>query len=198
MKKDTNKEIRYFGEIRTIEDSTESRKVEGYAVIFNSQSEDLGFYETIEPSAITDEVIAKSDVFALLNHDNSRGILARSKRGKGSLKLLVDDRGLKYEFTAPNTVLGNELLEMLRRGDINQSSFAFTVSNDGEKWEKRDGKYYRTITKIDRLFDVSPVYQPAYESTSVACRSFNDILKIEKDNLIDYWNDLDKEIDSIK
>lgn len=198
MKKDTNKEIRYFGEIRTIEDSTESRKVEGYAVIFNSQSEDLGFYETIEPSAITDEVIAKSDVFALLNHDNSRGILARSKRGKGSLKLLVDDRGLKYEFTAPNTVLGNELLEMLRRGDINQSSFAFTVASDGETWEKRDGKYYRTITKIDRLFDVSPVYQPAYESTSVACRSFNDILKIESDNLTQYWNDLDKEIDSIE
>nr|DAT88674.1 MAG TPA: prohead serine protease [Caudoviricetes sp.] len=198
MKKDTNKEIRYFGEIRAIEDSTESRKVEGYAVIFNSQSEDLGFYETIESSAITDEVIAKSDVFALMNHDNSRGILARSKRGKGSLKLLVDDRGLKYEFTAPKTALGNELLEMLKRGDINQSSFAFTVSNDGEKWEKRDGKYYRTITKIDRLFDVSPVYQPAYESTSVACRSFNDILKIEKDNLIDYWNNLDAEIDSIK
>lgn len=197
MKKDTNKEIRYFNEIRANEDS-ESRKVEGYAIVFNSQSEDLGFYETIEPSAITDEVIAKSDVFALLNHDNSRGILARSKRGKGSLKLLVDDRGLKYEFTAPKTALGNELLEMLKRGDINQSSFAFTVSNDGEKWEKRDGKYYRTIKKIDRLYDVSPVYCPAYSETTVACRSFNNILKIEKDSLVDYWNTLDAEIDSIK
>lgn len=197
MKKDTNKEIRYFNEIRANEDS-ESRKVEGYAVIFNSQSEDLGFYETIEPSAITDEVIAKSDVFALMNHDNNRGILARSRRGKGSLKLLVDDRGLKYEFDAPKTALGNELLEMLRRNDITSSSFAFTVASDGEVWEKRDGKYYRTIKKIDRLFDVSPVYNPAYNETTVACRSFDNIIKIEKDNLIDYWNDLDAEIDSIE
>lgn len=198
MKKDTNKEIRYFGEIRTIEDSTESRKVEGYAIVFNSQSEDLGFIETIEKDAIDDDVIAKSDVFALMNHDNNRGILARSRRGKGSLSLTIDEKGLKYSFDAPKTALGNELLEMLRRGDITSSSFAFTVATNGETWEKRDGRYYRTIKKIDRLYDVSPVYNPAYSETSVACRSFNDILKIEKDNLIDYWNDLDKEIDSIE
>lgn len=198
MKKDTNKEIRYFNEIRANEDSTESRKVEGYAIVFNSESEDLGFYETIEKDAIDDDVIAKSDVFALMNHDDNRGILARSRRGKGSLKLTIDDRGLKYSFDAPKTALGNELLEMLRRGDITSSSFAFTVATDGEAWEKRDGKYYRTIKKIDRLYDVSPVYCPAYSETSVACRSFNDILKIESDNLTQYWNDLDKEIDSIE
>lgn len=197
MKKDTNKEIRYFNEIRANEDS-ESRKVEGYAIVFNSQSEDLGFIETIEPSAITDEVIAKSDVFALMNHDDKRGILARSRKGKGSLSLTIDEKGLKYSFDAPKTALGNELLEMLRRNDITSSSFAFTVAEHGDTWEKRDGKYYRTITKIDRLFDVSPVYCPAYSETSVACRSFDNIIKIEKDNLIDYWNDLDAEIDSIE
>lgn len=197
MKKDTNKEIRYFNEIRANEDS-ESRKVEGYAIVFNSQSEDLGFFETIEPSAIDDEVIAKSDVFALMNHDDKRGILARSRRGKGSLSLTIDEKGLKYSFDAPKTALGNELLEMLRRGDITSSSFAFTVATDGEAWEKRDGKYYRTIKKIDRLFDVSPVYNPAYSETTVACRSFNDILKIESENLTQYWDSLDKEIDSIE
>ena len=197
MKKDTNKEIRYFNEIRANEDS-ESRKVEGYAIIFNSESEDLGFIETIEKDAIDDEVIAKSDVFALMNHDDKRGILARSRRGKGSLKLSIDDRGLKYEFDAPKTALGNELLEMLRRNDISASSFAFTVANGGDAWEKRDGKYYRTIIKIDRLFDVSPVYNPAYSETTVACRSFDNILKIESDNLTQYWNKLDAEIDLIE
>ncbi|MFT0318916.1 HK97 family phage prohead protease [Bacteroides thetaiotaomicron] len=197
MKKDTNKEIRYFNEIRANEDS-ESRKVEGYAVIFNSESEDLGFIETIEKDAIDDEVIAKSDVFALMNHDDKRGILARSRKGKGSLKLSIDDRGLKYEFNAPKTTLGDELLEMLRRNDITSSSFAFTVATGGDSWEKRDGRYYRTIKKIDRLFDVSPVYNPAYSETSVACRSFDNIIKIEKDNLIDYWKSLDAEIDSIE
>ena len=197
MKKDTNKEIRYFNEIRANEDS-ESRKVEGYAIIFNSESEDLGFIETIEKDAIDDEVIAKSDVFALMNHDDKRGILARSRRGKGSLKLSIDDRGLKYEFDAPKTALGNELLEMLRRNDSSASSFAFTVANGGDAWEKRDGKYYRTIKKIDRLFDVSPVYNPAYSETTVACRSFDNILKIESDNLTQYWNKLDAEIDLIE
>lgn len=194
MKKE--KEIRYINEIQSADE--ESRKVEGYALVFNSESEDLGFIETIEPSAIDDEVIARSDVFAWLNHDEKRGCLARSRHGKGSLKLTIDDRGLRYEFDAPRTALGNELLESLKRNDISASSFAFTVATDGEAWEKRNGKYYRTIKKIDRLFDVSPVYQPAYESTSVACRSFNNLLKIEKENLIDYWNDLDKEIDSIE
>lgn len=197
MKKDINKEIRYFNEIRTIEDSN-SRKVEGYALVFNSQSEDLGFYETIEPSAIDDDVIAKSDVVALLNHDDKRGILARSRRGKGSLKLSIDDRGLKYEFDAPHTSLGDELLEMLKRGDINQSSFAFTVANGGDTWEKREGKYYRTIKKIDRLFDVSAVLTPAYSSTTVQCRNFEEIQKIESGNLQHYWNELDELIDSIK
>lgn len=196
MKKDTNKEIRYINEIQSADE--ESRKVEGYALVFNSESEDLGFIEIIEPSAIDDDVIAKSDVFAWLNHDEKRGCLARSRKGKGSLSLTIDNRGLKYSFEAPHTSLGNELLESLKRGDISASSFAFTVSNGGEKWEKRDGKYYRTITKIDRLYDVSPVYCPAYSETSVACRSFDNIIKIEKDNLIDYWKSLDAEIDSIE
>ena len=197
MKKDTNKEIRYFNEIRAIEDS-ESRKVEGYAIVFNSQSEDLGFIETIEPSAIDDEVIAKSDVFALMNHDDKRGILARSRKGKGSLSLTIDEKGLKYSFDAPRTALGNELLEMLRRNDITSSSFAFTVAENGEAWEKRDGRYYRTIKKIDRLYDVSPVYNPAYSETTVTCRSFDDILKIESENLTQYWDSLEAEIDSIE
>lgn len=194
MKKE--KEIRYINEIQSADE--ESRKVEGYAIIFNSESEDLGFIETIEPSAIDDDVIAKSDVFAWLNHDEKRGCLARSRKGKGSLKLSIDSKGLKYEFDAPKTALGNELLESLKRNDITSSSFAFTVASDGETWEKRDGKYYRTITKIDRLYDVSPVYCPAYSETTVACRSFNNIIKIEKENLVDYWNVLDAEIDSIE
>jgi HK97 family phage prohead protease len=196
MKKDTNKEIRYINEIQSAD--SESRKVEGYALVFNSESEDLGFTEVIEPTAIDDEVIAKSDVFAWLNHDEKRGCLARSRHGKGSLKLTIDDRGLRYEFDSPKTALGNELLESLKRNDISASSFAFTVASGGDSWEKRDGRYYRTIKKIDRLYDVSPVYNPAYSETTVACRSFNDILKIESDNLTQYWDSLDKEIDSIE
>jgi len=96
----------------------------------------------------------------VLNHQNERGILARSKNGSGSLILEVDETGLKYLFEAPNTALGDELLEYLKRGDITGSSFAFVVKED--KWENRDGSYLRRIKSFDLLFDVSPVFNPAY------------------------------------
>ena len=159
----------------------DSRKVEGYASVFNSRSKDLGgFTEIIDPSAFAG-VIERSDVLALLNHDKDRGVLARSRNGVGSLQLEIDERGLHYSFEAPHTALGDELIEGLKRGDIYTSSFSFKVS--GDKWEKEeDGRYLRTITQIDRLFDVSPVYNAAYEDTSVAMRSLDKIRAEEEDD----------------
>jgi HK97 family phage prohead protease len=166
------KELRYIdnSEIRA---NAESRDVDGYAMLFNTLSRNLGgFYERIEPQAV-DGVIENSDVMAVLNHDNSRGILARSRFGNGSLTLSADEKGLRYTFSAPHTALGDECLEYLRRGDITQSSFAFTVAEDS--WAKQeDGTYIRTIKKFDRLYDVSPVFEPAYFGTEVKCRSFED------------------------
>ena len=78
----------------------------------------------------------------------------------------------------PNTPLGDELIESLKRGDISESSFAFTVEDDN--WErKEDGSYVRTILKFERLYDVSPVYYPAYEDTSVALRSIEALKEAE-------------------
>lgn len=191
------KEIRYINEVRASEDS---RIVEGYALVFESESEDMGFIETINRDAITDEIIAKSDVFCWLNHDEKRGCLGRSKKGKGSLKLSIDDRGLKYEFAAPKTALGDELLESLRRGDITSSSFAFSLPLDGsgEKWEKKeDGTHVRTITKFERIYDVSPVYTPAYSDTTISCKRFNDIQTIETNKLLPYWKNLEQIIGTI-
>lgn len=152
---------------------TDSRRVEGYALVFNTLSRDFGgMVEEIDQHAL-DGVLADSDVKCWMNHDSSRGALARC-RGENvpqspvgnSLELEIDATGLRYAFDAPNTDLGNELLEGLRRGDISQSSFAFTVKED--KWERlEDGMVKRTILKFDRLFDVSPVYDPAYMDTSV-------------------------------
>ena len=165
--------------------SEDSRLVEGYASVFNSRSKDLGgFTEIIDPSAF-EGVIERSDVLALLNHDQDRGVLARSRKGVGSLTLNIDERGLHYSFEAPHTALGNELIEGLKRGDISTSSFAFTVS--GERWDKdEDGRYVRTITQIDKLFDVSPVYNEAYEDTTVALRSLDAVrAEEEKEELED-------------
>lgn len=179
MRKDNNIEIRATNSTPVV--SQDSRTVEGYAVVFNSQSEDLGFYETINPAAITEDVLKRSDVFCLFNHDQDK-VLARSKNGTGSLQLQLDEQGLKYTFTAPNTDLGDELLEYLRRGDIDSSSFAFTVSTDeGEVWTTgTDGRQYREILKIDELHDVSPVWNPAYSSTSVSQRTLDKLNQLRE------------------
>lgn len=169
----------------------ESRTVSGYAIVFNSDSNDLGgFIERIEPTSL-DGVIEQSDVLCLLNHNEDRGVLARSNKGEGSLTLEIDEIGLKYTFEAPNTALGDELLEGLRRGDISTSSFAFTVGKDS--WSKLDnGTYLRTINSINELFDVSPVYRAAYDATSVKAdsRGLDAIKQQEKEELANYYKEL--------
>lgn len=146
----------------------ESRKVEGYAFLFDTKSDGLPFEEWIARGA-ADGVLAESDVFALLNHDQNRGVLGRWKGKAISLMLEVDQKGLRYNFEAPKTALGDELLENIRRGEVDQSSFAFTVKED--KWEKKgDGTWKRTIIKFDKIYDVSPVYNAAYSKTSVYMR----------------------------
>lgn len=150
------------------------KAVIGYAALFNSRSKLLygWFYEEIASTAF-DGVLERSDVLALLNHDVRRGVLARSTNGQGSLELSIDIKGLRYEFTPPNTTLGAELVEGLERGDIRESSFAFTVEED--HWERlEDGIYLRKILKIGALYDVSPVYNPAYEGTEVSARMYEE------------------------
>lgn len=150
-----------------------SRTIQGYAVVFNSESEDMGFIEIIHPEAITEDTINNSDVFALFNHSDDRP-LARSKNGEGGLSLEIDEKGLKYTFEAPNTTVGNDLLELVGNGVIDKSSFAFTVPQGGDDWEVKDDKLVRHIFKIDRLYDVSPVLTPAYKATSCASSGYDE------------------------
>lgn len=189
---DEKKEIRNTSYEVTVDD--ESRTVEGYAMLFDTPSTGLSFTEVIERGAL-DGVLAKSDVFALLNHNQNRGILARSNKGKGSLMLTVDQKGLKYRFEAPNTPIGEELLENLKRGEIDSSSFAFTVEKD--TWERgSDGKTKRTIQKIAELYDVSPVYNAAYSKTSVYKRGMEDLeaeeQRASEDVLKSYYANIEK------
>lgn len=171
------KEKRYISEIRSVGGGENSRHIEGYALLFNVRSVQLGdFSEVIMPSALTDEILKRSDVLALLNHDITRGVLARSRNGEGSLTLTIDEKGLKYEFDAPNTALGDELIEGIKRGDIRNSSFSFLVKRD--EWQQTpEGGYLRIIHEFDQLFDISPVYQPAYDETTVDCRGLDNLKK---------------------
>lgn len=146
---------------------TDSRSVEGYGAVFSSESEELwGFYEVIEPGAFDEADM--SDVRALFNHDPSK-ILARTS--SGTLTLSIDDVGLRYAFEMPDTTVGNDLLVSMRRGDISQSSFAFTIREDS--WEDLpDGRLLRHIRKVAKVYDVSPVTYPAYVAASATARSY--------------------------
>ena len=168
------KEIRLLGgsELRA---GGDSRKIEGRSIVFNSLSQDFGGWkEEISPDAISDEIINASDILFLLNHSDSRGILGRKRKGSGSLSTEIREDGVYFSFEAPQTSLGDELLEYLRRGDITQCSFAFTVDDDDWK-EQEDGSYIRTIKKFHRIYDMSAVYTPAYTDTEVKCARFAEI-----------------------
>jgi len=154
-------ETRFF-EIESRLDKKEGRDVVvGHAAVFNSLSEDLGgFREKIMPNAFDD--VLDNDVRAYFNHDPNY-LLGRVSAG--TLRLAVDDKGLKYELDIPNTTAGRDLKENLKNGNITQSSFAFTLGKDGDSWERsEDGSDLRIINKVDRLYDVSPVSLPAYPS----------------------------------
>jgi HK97 family phage prohead protease len=171
-----DEEIRYSGR---------DRLIEGYALVFNSKSNPLGgdnFFEIIRPEALTVDVLNRSDIFAKLDHDDFRGILARSKFGKGTLELEIDEKGLKYKFQAPKTALGDEVLEYLQRGDITGSSFAFTVAENGAEMQTENGVTIRYIKSFHRLYDVSPVFSPAYDETSVgiAQRALDEFVETNK------------------
>lgn len=171
----------------------ESRTVEGYALLFNVSSDGLDIEEVIEPGAL-DGVIERSNVFALLNHDERRGILARSKKGAGTLSLTVDGKGLRYRFEAPRTALGDELLEYLRRGEVTESSFAFSVAED--LWERKGESWKRTIKKFSELYDISPVYDAAYSKTTVYMRGKEQLEQKEREQrereLDAYYTNLNK------
>jgi uncharacterized protein len=159
------------------------RTVEGRAIVFNKESNDLGgFKEIIEPSAL-DGILADSDILACLNHDENRGVLARYTCGQGSMEVTVDNRGVNYRFEAPDTPLGDEVLSGIRRNEIRTSSFKFSKlpdSTEYQTWEKRsDGSYLRRIKKFVRLLDFSPVYREAYQDTTCAVRSMVEIRSSE-------------------
>ena len=164
-------------EIRRIEFSPsvteESRTVYGKAISFDTPSNDMGFIEVIHRGAITQELLDNSDVFARMNHSDDY-VLARCKNGKGSLMLELRDDGVYYLFESPNTEKGNELLEHIKRGEFEGSSFAFMVDDSvgSERWYKdNNGTLHRDIYKIGKLLDIAPVYSPAYSDTSVSLRA---------------------------
>tara|TARA_R100000152_G_C6782231_1_gene219186 strand:- start:11804 stop:12442 length:639 start_codon:yes stop_codon:yes gene_type:complete len=153
--------------------------ISGYAAVYHRQDNPgtqyelmPNYYERIQPGAFTRALNEGDDVRALFNHDAS-AVLGRSK--SGTLRLSADKVGLKYEVDLPNTQLARDLAESVERGDISGSSFAFSVTPEGQKIERdKDGTTYRNILET-RLYDVSVVTYPAYEAATSGLRSAENV-----------------------
>lgn len=146
----------------------EEKRLSGYASVFNTETVIAGlFREQIAPGAFADAV-TQDDVRALFNHD-ANFVIGRT--ASGTLTLREDETGLAYDALPPDTQWARDLMVSVGRGDISQSSFGFAVETDEWTRSERSGDLpLRTIRKA-KLYDVSPVTYPAYESTTAAVRS---------------------------
>jgi HK97 family phage prohead protease len=143
-----------------IREDSDGMSFEGYAAVFDSPSEPLPFIERIAPGAFVRSLKARNDVKMLWNHDT--GSILGSTRA-GTLGLSEDSRGLKVSAQLPKTSTGNDVRELLSRGDVDSMSFGFSVPKGGDEWSS-DGSE-RTLREI-RLHEVSIVAFPAYTATA--------------------------------
>ncbi len=154
-------------QIEKREDGEESRTISGYGLVFDKWSTDLGWFrEKIDSSAL--DGVDLSAVIASRNHDFDK-VVARAD--SDTLDLTIDEKGLKYSFEAPNTTVGNDLLEDVRNGNIKGSSFYFGIEEDGDTWERPKGKIReRTINQFAQIIELGPVTFPAYPDTTALAK----------------------------
>lgn len=180
--------------VREAEGDIPSRTITGYAILFGVPSaplwkdEDSEAREIIAPGAITKELLDGCDIKFTMFH-NRQLILARSNKGKGTLSYEVDERGVRFELDAPNTVDGDKALELVRRGDISGCSFAFTTRYYDKDFVERTVKVSAegiknvtyNVKAITGVYDFTLASDPAYPNTSVEAREFASSLR-EVDN----------------
>lgn len=150
-------------EIRTSEVTASNKKLVGYAVRWNSLSEVIWdeFREQFAPGAFADSLAAGVDVRALYEHDYSQ-LLGRTQ--SGTLQLIQDDTGLRFELTPPDTQLGRDVLTLVERGDLSGMSFGFRALQ--EAWDIGQSPYLRTITTAE-LTEITVTSMPAYPESAV-------------------------------
>jgi HK97 family phage prohead protease len=153
----------------TLHEEENKMILEGYALVFNNETligdEEYGFLEEIDSRALSETKM--KDVPMKYNHMDSFLIIARTKNQ--SLSLTVDSIGLKVRAELLDTNTNQDIYKMVRSGLLDKMSFAFTV--DEQVWNREGRVPKRTITKIERLYDVSVVDTPAYDATSIYARS---------------------------
>ena len=159
-------QVRDIGQLDNTQETTDSKIISGYFVVFNSETELYqGVYEEVALEAF--DSVDFSDVKALVDHDTAK-VLGRTKAS--TLSLSVDDKGLYGEITVnENDQEAMNLYSRVVRGDVDQCSFGFEILNE-EMIQNSDGTV-KFIIKSLKLYEVSVVTFPAYQDTAVEARS---------------------------
>lgn len=148
-------------------------KIVGYAAVYydGTRSTEFelwpGLRERIAPGAFDNALAPAGEIVGLLNHDPS-SLLGR--RSAGTMRVTSDSVGLRYEIDVPDTQIGRDTVESIRRQDLGGSSFSFEVRNDGQEFSKSGDGEIRTLTDLN-VGDVGPVTFPAYDATTTSLRS---------------------------
>jgi HK97 family phage prohead protease len=161
-------------EIRAVSfEATDDMVLEGYAIVFDTRSSTLyqgnfSFQEVIENRSLDN--VETDDVYLLYNH-NYENVLGSTK--SGTLGFTVTEKGLYFRSTLPDTEKGKEIYSLVKRGDLNQMSFGFTVKSDS--WDTTTEPYLRKVEEIGSLDEISIVPRPAYPQTNVNLRTIEEI-----------------------
>ena len=165
-------------------DDENKQLVEGYAAVFNQraliwESEWSGwkYMEVIDRNAFNGADM--SDTVFKYNHGDVAMILARASNN--TLTMNTDDKGLRISADIIDTNNGTDVYKLIKRGDVNKMSFAFTVKSERTEVDKENKIYTRTITAFDKIYDVAVVDFPAYDGTSIQARSKEYFVDLEKD-----------------
>ena len=156
--------------------------IAGYAIVFDQPAThkfgSRSFTEVIKRGAL--DKCDMRDVPLRYNHNDNVMIMARTRNK--SLRLIVDDKGLLIQADLLDTQSNRDLYRAIQEGLIDKMSFAFTVSDKGDSWEFGETETVRTVKAIDKLWDVSVVDTPFYDTTSVYARSL-ELLESEERRL---------------
>ncbi|RGW48020.1 HK97 family phage prohead protease [Megamonas funiformis] len=165
-------------------DDENKQLVEGYAAVFNQraliwESEWSGwkYMEVIDRNAF--DGADMSDTVFKYNHGDIAMVLARASNN--TLIMNTDDKGLRISADIIDTNNGTDVYKLIKRGDLNKMSFAFTVKNERSESDRENKIYTRTITAFDKIYDVAVVDFPAYDGTSIQARSKEYFVNLEKD-----------------
>lgn len=176
------KEIRYLkvDELSVRQEDDKPTIMSGYVSKFNEPSQLLvergrQFYESVHRNAFNKSLESDKNIFALYNHSPDK-ILGSTRNN--SLKLSTDETGLRFELQPNlNVSYAKDVAELIRTGEIRGCSFGFRVNND--EWTTKDGHDYRTLLDVD-LAEVTITPMPAYESSEVSCRSYDQFKEEQK------------------